>query len=193
MTDPLWRATSSKILIKAMQEKNELHKVWEELPIFKEFTEEFRSYSPEMKKLLASGSGLSITDAEQRLHDNPKIAESQPSQIHLDEVNTRLKIYYKQLLDIHRVSGVELDLESCYVNLAIVAAPSQRQKDKKELEALKETLHRKPRLEKIDRTNIQVPMFLEELFDRRKLRNGRMDIPKRILVQGRAGIGKTTL
>ena len=34
---------------------------------------------------------------------------------------------------------------------------------------------------------------MEQLFDKRKLRDGKGGIPQRILVQGRAGIGKTTL
>ena len=37
------------------------------------------------------------------------------------------------------------------------------------------------------------PIPLEELLDKQKLRNGEKNIPKRILIQGQAGIGKTTL
>ncbi|KAF9906563.1 hypothetical protein EC991_000505 [Linnemannia zychae] len=42
-------------------------------------------------------------------------------------------------------------------------------------------------------SNIESSIRLEQLFDKRILRNGEESIPQRILVQGRAGIGKTTL
>ncbi|KAF9164130.1 hypothetical protein BGX20_001075, partial [Mortierella sp. AD010] len=40
---------------------------------------------------------------------------------------------------------------------------------------------------------MMAPIPLEKLFDKRKLRDEREDVPKTILIQGRAGIGKTTL
>ncbi|KAF9343604.1 hypothetical protein BGX26_005476 [Mortierella sp. AD094] len=50
-----------------------------------------------------------------------------------------------------------------------------------------------PSYEEITKTNLQDPIPLEELFNKQTLRDGREDVPKKILIQGRAGIGKTTL
>ncbi|KAI8595803.1 NACHT domain-containing protein, partial [Dissophora ornata] len=103
------------------------------------------------------------------------------------------KTYYAPYLSILRVSGDELDLETCYVNLAIVEAPAQRDEEKQDLKEQAAVFHRIPSFEAIERANMQSPIPLEELFEKRKLRDGSENVPKTILVQGRAGIGKTTL
>ncbi|KAF9167587.1 hypothetical protein BGX20_011557 [Mortierella sp. AD010] len=104
-----------------------------------------------------------------------------------------LQTYYEPYLNIKRVSGDALGLESCYINLVIVEAPSQRQKDKEDLKAQAAAFHRMPSYEKISEVNMEEPIPLEKLFDMRELPNGRKGTPKTILIQGRAGIGKTTL
>jgi len=91
------------------------------------------------------------------------------------------------------VSGQELDLGICFVDLAIVEAPQHRQKEKKNLGAQAAVFHRIPSFEQVQNTDTQSLIPLDQLFDKRKLRDGREVAPKRILVQGRAGIGKTTL
>ncbi|KAG0015410.1 hypothetical protein BGZ80_009879 [Entomortierella chlamydospora] len=117
---------------------------------------------------------------------------SSPMLLSFKDVQAALQAYYEPYLNIRRVSGDTLGLESCYINLAIVEAPNQRQKDKEDLKAQSASFHRMPSYEKISMTNMEEPIPSEQLFDKRKLRDGR-DVPKAILVQGRAGIGKTTL
>ncbi|KAF9081485.1 hypothetical protein BGX27_004881, partial [Mortierella sp. AM989] len=64
-----------------------------------------------------------------------KMIENMAIPSSLDDVHEALQSYYKPLLFIRRVSGETLPLESCYINLAVVEAPGQRQKDKQDLEA----------------------------------------------------------
>ncbi|KAF9401152.1 hypothetical protein BGX21_002536, partial [Mortierella sp. AD011] len=110
----------------------------------------------------------------------------------IDEVCAALEVYYKPWLVIKRVSGDVLSLDSCYINLAIVEASDQRQKDKKDLKAQATAFNRIPNYKEISKDNIEASIPLKELFDKRKLRDGSYGTPKTILVQGRPGIGKTT-
>ncbi|KAF9342786.1 hypothetical protein BGX26_006845, partial [Mortierella sp. AD094] len=123
----------------------------------------------------------------------PTTFDSTPDLLSFNHVRVVLQDYYESSLIIQRVSGDSLDLESCYINLAIVEAPDQRQMEKEERKAQATIFHRMPSYEKIAKTNMKAPIPLEELFNQRKLRDGREDAPRTILVQGRAGIGKTTL
>ncbi len=103
--------------------------------------------------------------------------------------------YQRSNLSIQRVSGQTVSLDDCYINLAIVESQAQREKDKKELEKQAATFERLPSSERqqLEATNINKLISLDQLFARQKLRDGSEAIPKRILIQGRAGIGKTTL
>ncbi|KAI8596743.1 NACHT domain-containing protein, partial [Dissophora ornata] len=103
------------------------------------------------------------------------------------------KTYYAPYLVILRVSGHELDLKTCYVNLAIVEAPAQRETEKQYLQKQAAVFHRTPSFEAVERTDMQSSIPLEQLFNKRMLRDGNENVPKTILIQGRAGIGKTTL
>ncbi|KAF9921040.1 hypothetical protein FBU30_008971 [Linnemannia zychae] len=103
------------------------------------------------------------------------------------------KTYYDNSLNIQRISGDKLNIDTCYVNLAIVEAPQQREKEKQDLEKKAATFHRFPSTDSVQDTNIASIIPLEQLFDRRKLRDGKDGIPKSILILGRAGIVKTTL
>ncbi|KAI8599787.1 hypothetical protein EDD21DRAFT_432307 [Dissophora ornata] len=104
---------------------------------------------------------------------------SSSSKSSLQDIQSALKTYYARHLSILRVSGDELDLETCYVNLAIVEAPAQREKEKQDLKEQAAVFHRIPSFEAVERANMQSSIPLEQLFDKRKLR--------------RARIGKTTL
>ncbi|KAF9346351.1 hypothetical protein BGX26_002157 [Mortierella sp. AD094] len=106
----------------------------------------------------------------------------------LEEIHVALQEHYKGLLFIQRVSGDKMNLESRFVNLAVVAAQDQRQKDKEELKANDMASYQEPK-----KTNRLVSIPIEELFNKRTLRDGRENVPKTILIHGRAGIGKTTL
>ncbi|KAG0044722.1 hypothetical protein BGZ83_009995, partial [Gryganskiella cystojenkinii] len=111
----------------------------------------------------------------------------------LDDIHSALKTYHAPDLFILRVSGQELDLETCFVNLAIVEAPAHREKEKQDLKEKAAVFHRIPSFERVKYTDTKALIPLEHLFDKRRLRDGQENTPKRILVQGRAGIGKTTL
>ncbi len=101
--------------------------------------------------------------------------------------------YQRSSLSIQRVSGEIASLDNCYINLAIVESQAQREKDKEELEKLRTAFERLPSSERIEATNPNKLIPLERLFETQKLRDGSEDRPKRILIHGRAGIGKTTL
>ncbi|KAF9200067.1 hypothetical protein BGZ49_009724, partial [Haplosporangium sp. Z 27] len=73
-----------------------------------------------------------------------KLVESATSPCSLDDVRTALLSYYEWSLKVLRVSGDELDLDSCYVNLAIVEASSQRKRDKDDLESKAKASQRLP-------------------------------------------------
>lgn len=105
--------------------------------------------------------------------------------------------YNDDRLKIERLSGELLSMEHCYINLAIV---EQHRKTmhylKKNLEegdkASKSSpfsLHARLKAETPDKT-IQVD--LPAVFNPRKRGDGEVN-PRRILIRGRAGIGKTTL
>ncbi|KAI8601384.1 hypothetical protein EDD21DRAFT_353715 [Dissophora ornata] len=111
----------------------------------------------------------------------------------LKDIQDALKSYYEQYLVILRVSGYKLDLKTYFVNLAIVEAPAQRKKEKQDLKEQAAVFHRIPSIDAVERTNMQSSIHLDQLFNKRKLRDGSENVPKTILVQGRAGIGKTTL
>lgn len=122
------------------------------------------------------------------------IAEQlRPSQSSLKDIKSALETYHSPNLKIFRLSGDGLDIDSCFVNLAIVEAPAQREKEKQELKELAAVFHRFPSSEAVRGSNVESSIRLQQLFDKRKLRDGKEGIPQRILVQGRAGIGKTTL
>ncbi|KAF9434259.1 hypothetical protein BGZ76_008316 [Entomortierella beljakovae] len=113
----------------------------------------------------------------------------------LSEVREVLRGYYAEKLWIQRISNKEerLDLNKCYINLAIVEAPNQREKVRKDLIAQAATFHRMDSYENVSGTNMKSQIQPEELFQRRVLRAGEEDVPNTILIHGRAGIGKTTL
>ncbi|RDW68191.1 hypothetical protein BP5796_08848 [Coleophoma crateriformis] len=90
-------------------------------------------------------------------------------------------------LKIERISGDPLPMDQCYLNLAII----ERSKEKATYEQKSPfALFARLKVHEVD-TNAQVT--LRSLFNRRKLPTGETITPKRILIQGDAGIGKTTL
>ncbi|KAF8942069.1 hypothetical protein BGZ46_006836, partial [Entomortierella lignicola] len=116
-----------------------------------------------------------------------RIVEISASSCSLDEVRSALDSYYGDSLKVMRVSGDTMDLESCYINLSIVEASSQRKKDKSELETQAKSFQRLPSRGESTDANIELSIPLEELFEKRKLRDENEAEPKRILIYGRAG------
>ncbi|KAG0195814.1 hypothetical protein BGX28_000577, partial [Mortierella sp. GBA30] len=188
--DPAWHTAPKGILLKAVQNRDQRYANVDNLPVqFMNIKQAIQSSDSEVKSVVDQ-IGVDI----QRLKSDTRvIAENLPSQACLEEIQSALKSYYAQHLKILRVSGDELDLETCFVNLAIVEALGQREREKQDLKELAAVFHRIPSFEEVERANMQSSIPLEELFDKRKLRDGNEGVPKRILVQGRAGIGKTTL
>ncbi|CAO3569034.1 unnamed protein product [Mortierella alpina] len=162
--DPVWLAAPKGILLKAVQDRDRRDAAVDNIP--------------------------ARLDA---LHQAVQSDYSKASQPNLDEFQSALKTYYERDLVILRVSGETLDLKTCFVNLAIVEAPGQRENDKQDLKSQAAVFHRIPSSEAVERVNTQAPIPLEQIFDKRKLRDGKEGMPKTILVQGRAGVGKTTL
>ncbi|KAF9113240.1 hypothetical protein BGX30_006985, partial [Mortierella sp. GBA39] len=116
-----------------------------------------------------------------------------PSYSSPEKIQSALKTHYSPNLKILRISGEDSEIDICAVNLAVVEAPAQRKKEKQELKKQAAIFHRVPSSEAVRGSNIESSIRLEQLFDKRKLCDGKEGIPQRILVQGRAGIGKTTL
>ncbi|KAI9926792.1 hypothetical protein MW887_003888 [Aspergillus wentii] len=94
--------------------------------------------------------------------------------------------YYEKgdLLKILRLSNERLEMKNCYINLSLIETSADREK-KPEVLDLRERL-------KIDAPSEGRDIQLQDLYKERELRNGK-GIPKRILIRGRAGVGKTTL
>ncbi|KAG0271314.1 hypothetical protein BGZ97_011286, partial [Linnemannia gamsii] len=103
-----------------------------------------------------------------------KIAEQiLPSQSSLKDIQSALETHYKRDLFIRRISGDKLDLETCFVNLAIVESPEQREKEKQNLKEQAALFRRITSSETVQGSNIQTRIPLEQLFDKRKLRDGK--------------------
>ncbi|KAF9429576.1 hypothetical protein BGZ76_001184, partial [Entomortierella beljakovae] len=115
-----------------------------------------------------------------------------PKSYNMEDVNRALMGHYSSQLTIHRVTGRALELESCYINLGIVEASSQRKQDEEELKKQSEKFIRMTSFENISSTNTEDIIPIEKILEKRKLLNGKVGIPKRILIIGRAGVGKTT-
>ncbi|KAI8595652.1 NACHT domain-containing protein [Dissophora ornata] len=188
--DPNWHTTPKGILLKAVQDRDQRNANVDNLPAeLMDIKQKIRSNGSNVK-----GAVDQIGADIQQLKANTRvISASLPSESSLEDIQFALKTYYARYLVILRVSGDELDLETCYVNLAIVEAPAQREKEKQDLKKQAAIFHRIPSFEAVERANMQSSIPLEQIFNKRRLRDGNEDIPKTILVQGRAGIGKTTL
>ncbi|KAI0411229.1 hypothetical protein F5X98DRAFT_62079 [Xylaria grammica] len=99
--------------------------------------------------------------------------------------------YKAENLEIVRISGASLSVESCYVNLVVIDHPAEERQtvQRDALQSSKFSLH--------NRLNIETPnkgkqVEIWRLFEPRK-RNNTEIIPKRILIRGHAGVGKSTL
>ncbi|KAI8599516.1 hypothetical protein EDD21DRAFT_339706 [Dissophora ornata] len=187
---PLVPEMVQSILLKTVQDRDQRNANVDNLPArFMDICQEIQSSGTEVKSAVDQiGANILQLKDETRV-----ISASLPSQSSPQDIDSALTAYYEPYLLILRVSGDELDLETCYVNLAIVEAPAQRKKEKKHLKDQAAVFHRIPSFEAIERANMRSSIPLEQLFNKRKLRDGNENVPKTILVQGRAGIGKTTL
>ncbi|KAK1974641.1 peptidase C14 [Colletotrichum cereale] len=106
----------------------------------------------------------------------------------------RYKHYSEEKLRIERLSGGLLEMDQCYTNLALVEL---QRADNSERRSNEPSLRSSP-FSLSDRLKVETPhkdlqVELVKLFESRKLPGGNTQEPRRILIQGRAGVGKTTL
>ncbi|KAH7176129.1 hypothetical protein EDB81DRAFT_771952 [Dactylonectria macrodidyma] len=102
----------------------------------------------------------------------------------------RDKHYNTGRLKIERLSGDLLSMDQCYINLAIVEQPGGMAGRSDTAQPSPFSLLARQKVETPEKT-IQVE--LATIFNQRKGCDGRMIQPRRILIRGRAGVGKTTL
>lgn len=97
--------------------------------------------------------------------------------------------YSKKKIEIQRLSGDPLQMEQCYINLELV---EMQREGKSTSQKLSSPFSLSSRLN-VETPDEDIRIELSELFKKRKLRDGQMKEPRRILIRGRAGVGKTTL
>ncbi|KAK8058997.1 nacht nucleoside triphosphatase [Apiospora phragmitis] len=103
------------------------------------------------------------------------------------DAHIREKHYTTDCLKIERLSGERLPMEQCYINLTII-----KQLGEKDLSLQSSANSLATRLKiKTPKDNIQVE--LPALFDQRQINNEIVIKPKRVLIRGSAGVGKSTL
>ncbi|KAI0105076.1 armadillo-type protein [Nemania sp. FL0031] len=105
------------------------------------------------------------------------------------------KHYNESALRIDRLSGDPLPMDKCYINLAIVETLA---KGLPLSHVLGGNAAQSSPFSFSNRLNIETPakerqIKLSTLFEKRKSSDGQEIIPRRILIHGRAGVGKTTL
>jgi HEAT repeat protein len=117
----------------------------------------------------------------------------------LSEADTliRTEHYTPDKLRIERLSRSTLPIDHCYINLAIVEQPSSAAGVSEGLSERRPAASSSPP-SLLRRLNIEAPdktscVDLLEIFNPRKGRNGDIKRPRRVLIRGRAGVGKTTL
>ncbi|KAF9111580.1 hypothetical protein BGX27_004723, partial [Mortierella sp. AM989] len=192
--DPTWHTAIRSTLLQAVQRKERTNENLDKLSSHLDgINQSIKSTTDEVKCAVKSRHAQTSAELDIANTNISKIMESMGIPPSLDDVHMALKSYYEPSLFIRRVSGDEMDLESCYINLAVIEAPGQREKDKQDLKAQSAKFRCMPSHERTEGTNLELSIPLEELFSKRKLRNGNNDVPKTILIHGRAGIGKTTL
>ncbi|PFH60224.1 hypothetical protein XA68_11289 [Ophiocordyceps unilateralis] len=113
----------------------------------------------------------------------------------LDEVDAQLRNYYLEpgggRLKIQRLSGDMLPLDQCYINLAIVQCAS---KSAIGVERKRKTSPFSPLARRsVDSPDQKTQVELASIFNLRQGPDSHMVRPRRILIRGRAGVGKTTL
>jgi predicted NACHT family NTPase len=103
------------------------------------------------------------------------------------DVWIRTKIYTPDRLKIERLSGDALPMDQCYINLAIIE--QHRSEGDSKTRSTPFSLSARLKVKTVDE-NMQVELLT--LFGPRKRGTVEMK-PRRILIRGRAGVGKTTL
>ncbi|CAI7644313.1 unnamed protein product [Penicillium bialowiezense] len=111
------------------------------------------------------------------------------SEAQLFYADALLAQYYTEgkLLHVRRISGDDVPIANCYVNLSLIEDRAERDSKINQIGlSLQERI-------KAETPQPGKQVNLEDLFAQRKLRDGSLEQPTRILIRGRAGVGKTTL
>ncbi|KAL5333115.1 hypothetical protein BJX70DRAFT_403877 [Aspergillus crustosus] len=117
----------------------------------------------------------------------PVSSESSITQVRPSNIASILRKYYTSArrLQIQRISGELLEMEQCYINLSLISEP-QRESSQSSPHSLFFSLQ----VATIDKES---QVLLQDVFKSREMPDGRTVDPRRILIHGRAGVGKTTL
>ncbi|KAI0414730.1 hypothetical protein F5X98DRAFT_389615 [Xylaria grammica] len=108
----------------------------------------------------------------------------------------RTKHYTRDRLKIERLNGRGLEMEQCYINLTMVQTSADYanlyMEGERDIINQPFSFSLQTRLQ-LDTPNHDIPVELSTLFSPRKTHDNQTVLPKRILIRGRAGAGKTTL
>ncbi|EFX03859.1 pfs domain containing protein [Grosmannia clavigera kw1407] len=110
----------------------------------------------------------------------------------LDRADAYIKENCEKKLTILRLSGDSLPMNQCYINLAVVEQQGTKTANSAERDAKVSPFSLSHRLS-VDTPDKQTQIVLSTIFESRKNRDGTTKTPRRILIRGRAGVGKTTL
>ncbi|KAF5231960.1 hypothetical protein FAUST_8969, partial [Fusarium austroamericanum] len=109
----------------------------------------------------------------------------------------REKHYTSERLKIERLSGDPLSMDQCYINLSIVDHIKTNAKARNRSEDSNSTSQPSPfslfARQKVEMPIAEIQVRLADVFNERKEPDGNILLPRRVLVRGRAGVGKTTL
>ena len=110
--------------------------------------------------------------------------------------DARIREYYTQgeRLYVERLSGHRLPMDQCYIDLAVVEHSKGKAEHLSDGQAENQSspLSLFARL-KVETPNEDMQVSLPVLFEQRKRTDGTTFSPRRILIRGRAGVGKTTM
>lgn len=141
------------------------------------------------------------TESEDFGHVSRKIEEMlktirEGSPLEQADVWIRKKHYTPERLKIERLSGDTLPIDRCYINLAIVVENKDSRHPKEGSD--EDVGPRTSPFSLAARLKVETPeknaqVELSSLFDPRNNSNRQTIQPRRVLIRGRAGVGKTTL
>ncbi|KAK4061218.1 uncharacterized protein Triagg1_10390 [Trichoderma aggressivum f. europaeum] len=104
----------------------------------------------------------------------------------------RNKHYTADKLKIERLSGDLLSMDQCYINLVVVEQRDQDARRSKGGYGTTSPFSLFNR-QKVETPEKAIQVKLETIFNQRRGRDGNLIQPRRIMIRGRAGVGKTTL
>lgn len=152
-----------------------------------------REGQPQMQLQVFAGNTKSNGEIDTKLLETAWQSCDEAKRLSAD---IKLTQYYEtgRRLEIVRLSGEQLKMDQCYINLSIIE--SKDMASQKGINADKPNV-RDPRFSILQRLIVQAPnseseVELSALFDARTKLTTTFR-PRRILIRGRAGVGKTTL